>query len=185
MKAYSPFAACLLSAGLLVGAHPVMAAAQTYIQPPIVWWSQAPHAASMPTPAASAPSSPAPAASPPAAPATETIRPIHLAAPVENPAPAAAAVPLPTPPAAAIPTPPPPSSAAAILAFQAQNEDPGHFQPILGAEATRSYARYLKSFTHPIPESFASGAAQGGGVAAGAGNSAGAMGVGGGYGSAQ
>ena len=183
MKAYSPFTACLLSAGLLVGVNPVMAAAQTYTQPPIVQWSQAPHAASMPTPATAAAVSPAPVASPPAAPATETIRPIHLAAPVENPAPVAAAASVSTPPAAAIPTPPPPSGAAAILAFQARNEDPGHFQPILGAEATRSYARYLKSFTHPIPESFASGAGQSGGATEGAGAVAGGMG--GGYGSAQ
>lgn len=183
MKAYSPFAACLLSAGLLVGVNPATAVAQNYTQPPIVQWSQAPHAASMPTPATAAASSPAAIASPPTAPATETVRPIHLAAPVENPAPAATAAPVPTPPATVIPTPPPPSGAAAILSFQARNEDPGHFQPILGAEATRSYARYLKSFTHPVPESFASGAGQSSGATEGAGAVAGGMG--GGYGSAQ
>ncbi|MBU2855485.1 hypothetical protein HF289_00930, partial [Acidithiobacillus ferrooxidans] len=34
-----------------------------------------------------------------------------------------------------------------LLAFQSEAEDPGTFQPILGAEAQRSFKNYLKSFT--------------------------------------
>ncbi|MBU2724739.1 hypothetical protein HF568_16425, partial [Acidithiobacillus ferridurans] len=39
------------------------------------------------------------------------------------------------------------SSVQRLLAFQSEGEDPGTFQPILGAEARQSFKNYLKSFT--------------------------------------
>jgi len=44
-------------------------------------------------------------------------------------------------------------------------------QPIPGEVASRSYARYLKSFEHPIPEKLGTTSAQGGGAGS-SGNSA-------------
>jgi hypothetical protein len=39
-----------------------------------------------------------------------------------------------------------------ILAIQRSGELAAPAQPMLGAEASAAYARYLKSFDHPIPE---------------------------------
>jgi hypothetical protein len=39
-----------------------------------------------------------------------------------------------------------------MLALQRSGELAAPPQPMLGAEASAAYARYLKSFDHPIPE---------------------------------
>lgn len=41
-----------------------------------------------------------------------------------------------------------------LLEMQADDNRPGTRLPMLGDEASASYDRYLKSFTHPIPEFF-------------------------------
>jgi len=56
-----------------------------------------------------------------------------------------------------------------ILALQRSGQLAAPAQPMLGAEASAAYARYLKSFEHPIPEHLDSsvgtvGAAAGGGA---------------------
>jgi len=194
MKPFPSFFSCLLPMGLLLVSGPVSAFAQTYTQPPIIQWGRTPKAAPIPAPAEAPTSSPAPAALPD----TETTERAQTPAPVEKTtattSSTAASKPSVVKPVSSEPKAsksrsnqpiteptPPPGGAAAILAFQANNEAPGQFQPILGAEATRSYKRYLQSFTHPIPESFAStGAGQ-----AVAGSGTVASGMGGGYGIAQ
>jgi hypothetical protein len=40
----------------------------------------------------------------------------------------------------------------ALLQLQASGASAGPRLPILGDQASLSYARYLESFTHPIPE---------------------------------
>ncbi|MBU2859336.1 hypothetical protein HF290_02585, partial [Acidithiobacillus ferrooxidans] len=77
---------------------------------------------------------PAPALPPPA---TEAVVP-----PVIHSAAVANASPPPAPPVARRQ-----SAVHRLLAFQSEAEDPGTFQPILGAEAQRSFKNYLKSFT--------------------------------------
>lgn len=73
------------------------------------------------------------------------------------------AAPAPAPPQLDPPPPPPPASRArprsqigdatrAALRLQASGQQAGPPLPILGDQASVSYARYLKSFEHPIPE---------------------------------
>lgn len=58
-----------------------------------------------------------------------------------------------------------------ILALQRSGESASPAQPMLGAEASAAYARYLKSFDHPIPERLDSSVgAVGGSVSAGTSN---------------
>lgn len=91
------------------------------------------------------------------------------AAPPPAPLPAPP-IPPPPPPAprdaVALPAPTPPATVAlpiaaraqigdttrALLQLQAGSTHAGARLPILGDQATLSYARYLESFTHPIPE---------------------------------
>ena len=86
-------------------------------------------------------------------------------APVDRPAaPPGVDLATPAPPAAAYPLPPPRQATRerprsqigdatrAALRLQAGGEQAGPRLPILGDQATLSYARYLKSFEHPIPE---------------------------------
>ncbi len=53
------------------------------------------------------------------------------------------------------------------LEMQRSNRYAAHEQPMLGAAATLAYQRYLESFKHPIPESFASKLSGGGGSGGG------------------
>lgn len=62
-----------------------------------------------------------------------------------------------------------------ILALQRNGQLAAPPQPMLGAEASAAYARYLKSFDHPIPEHLDSsvgtvGGAIGGSISAGTSN---------------
>ncbi len=73
--------------------------------------------------------------------------------------------PLPAPPQqVAVPAPPSPvvlalparpqlgDTTRALLQLQASGERAGKPHTVLGDQASRSYARYLESFDHPIPE---------------------------------
>ncbi|MCF7751385.1 DUF3613 domain-containing protein [Bacillus subtilis subsp. subtilis] len=82
------------------------------------------------------------------------------------PPPPPVASPPPPPPVGYAPTPPSPVPVAlalpakaqigdttrALLQLQASGASAGARLPILGDQASLSYARYLDSFTHPIPE---------------------------------
>lgn len=46
------------------------------------------------------------------------------------------------------------SATRALLRLQASGQQAGRRLPVLGDQASASYARYLKSFEHPIPEFF-------------------------------
>lgn len=78
---------------------------------------------------------------PPTAPPTP---PAPVVAPVEV-APAAVALALP-------PRPQLGDTTRALLQLQASGERAGKPHSVLGDQASRSYARYLNSFDHPIPE---------------------------------
>ncbi|WP_254073739.1 DUF3613 domain-containing protein [Burkholderia sp. S171] len=54
-----------------------------------------------------------------------------------------------------------------ILALQRNGQMAAPAQPMLGAEASAAYARYLKSFDHPIPEHLDSSVGTVGGAAGG------------------
>ena len=43
---------------------------------------------------------------------------------------------------------------SSLLQLQADSGRPGNALPMLGEAASRSYQRYLDSFSHPIPEYF-------------------------------
>ncbi|MCS4233249.1 DUF3613 domain-containing protein [Stenotrophomonas sp. BIGb0135] len=75
--------------------------------------------------------------------------------------PATVPAPPPVPPATPMPAPapltPPPrpqigDTTRALLRLQASGTQAGAHLPMLGDQASLSYARYLQSFTHPIPE---------------------------------
>jgi len=75
--------------------------------------------------------------------------------------PATVPVPPPVPPSPPMPLPaplaPPPrpqigDTTRALLRLQASGAQAGAHLPMLGDQASLSYARYLQSFTHPIPE---------------------------------
>jgi len=75
--------------------------------------------------------------------------------------PATVPAPPPVPPATPMPAPaplaPPPrpqigDTTRALLRLQASGAQAGAHLPMLGDQASLSYARYLQSFTHPIPE---------------------------------
>lgn len=75
--------------------------------------------------------------------------------------PATVPAPPPMPPATPMPAPaplaPPPrpqigDTTRALLRLQASGAQAGAHLPMLGDQASLSYARYLQSFTHPIPE---------------------------------
>lgn len=80
------------------------------------------------------------------------------------PATTSAAASVPPPPPSASPAPSTPYAATTeattdvgnttrqLFAMQSQHTGGGRALPIPGAEASASYQRYLKSFTHPIPE---------------------------------
>jgi hypothetical protein len=57
-----------------------------------------------------------------------------------------------------------------ILALQRSGQLAAPAQPMLGAEASAAYARYLKSFDHPIPEHLDSSVGTVGGAIGGASN---------------
>lgn len=88
------------------------------------------------TPAAPVPPAPVSTHLPPA-PATPALQPL--------PASAALAVPL-------SPKPQIGDTTRALLQLQASGSSGGERLPILGDQASLSYARYLQSFSHPIPE---------------------------------
>ena len=154
----------MLLAFCALGVTPLASAdgASDYLQPPILGWHELPKVvapAAPVAPVASVAATPVAAPAVPAAPAA--------ALPVRTPVPPAPPAPALPPPAveAVVPpvihsaavanTSPPPAPPAAqrqssvqrLLAFQSEAEDPGTFQPILGAEAQRSFKNYLKSFT--------------------------------------
>jgi Protein of unknown function (DUF3613) len=54
-----------------------------------------------------------------------------------------------------------------ILALQRSGQAASPAQPMLGAEAGAAYARYLKSFDHPIPEHMDSSVGAAGGATSG------------------
>ncbi|MBE7564021.1 hypothetical protein H7F10_14030 [Acidithiobacillus sp. HP-6] len=131
--------------------------AANYLQPPILGWHTPPHAAAVPV-EAPAPA-PAPAPTPTPAPA-----PKPVVAPVAQPAPAPVRVqqtvpltPVKTPmtvtithnAVAPMPLPKHPDAVQNLLAFQADGQHAGHFQPISGAEAQQSYKAYLKTSDSP------------------------------------
>lgn len=75
--------------------------------------------------------------------------------------PATVPAPPPVPPATPMPAPaplaPPPrpqigDTTRTLLRLQASGAQAGAHLPMLGDQASLSYARYLQSFTHPIPE---------------------------------
>ncbi|MDQ7297476.1 DUF3613 domain-containing protein, partial [Stenotrophomonas sp. Sm2017] len=84
--------------------------------------------------------------------------------PVERPAPAAAAGVAAVPPALPATDGAPPATPRArlqsgeatrnLFRLQASGQQAGQRLPILGDQATLSYARYLKSFEHEIPDFF-------------------------------
>ncbi|WP_414040071.1 hypothetical protein ACJU26_13080 [Acidithiobacillus sp. M4-SHS-6] len=124
--------------------------ADNYLQPPILGWKTPPHAAPLPMAAPPAPQTPSTVAAPAAQPA---VTPIPHPAPVEAQhgiplAPAKPAVsvvihhPVAQPPA----RPAYPNAVRKLFVFQADGQHAGHFQPITGAEAAKSYKAYLKSF---------------------------------------
>ncbi|RRU09444.1 DUF3613 domain-containing protein [Stenotrophomonas sp. 278] len=77
-------------------------------------------------------------------PTTPPARPAPVAAPVAAaPAPVALALP---------PRPQLGDTTRALLQLQASGEHAGKPHTVLGDQASRSYARYLNSFDHPIPE---------------------------------
>lgn len=80
---------------------------------------------------------PPPAPAPPVAPAP-VVAPVAVA-----PAPVALALP---------PRPQLGDTTRALLQLQASGERAGKPHSVLGDQASRSYARYLNSFDHPIPE---------------------------------
>ncbi|KAF1016792.1 MAG: hypothetical protein GAK31_00050 [Stenotrophomonas maltophilia] len=108
------------------------------------------------------PTEPLPPAPPAPAPSRSTAQ--------TYPLPAADAPAAPPPAAAASATAPPPLPAATVpasrhapvigeatrslLQLQASGTQAGRRQPILGDQATLSYARYLKSFEHELPAFF-------------------------------
>ena len=149
----------MLLAFCALGVTPLASAdgASDYLQPPILGWHELPKAVAPAAPVAAAPVASVAAPAAPAAPAAA----LPARAPVVPPAPA-----LPPPATEAVVPPvihsaavanasPPPAPPVArrqsavhrLLAFQSEAEDPGTFQPILGAEAQRSFKNYLKSFT--------------------------------------
>ncbi|WP_282297806.1 DUF3613 domain-containing protein [Stenotrophomonas sp. PS02289] len=70
------------------------------------------------------------------------------------PAPVVAPVPV-APPPVTLALPPRPQlgdTTRALLQLQASGERAGKPHTLLGDQASRSYARYLNSFDHPIPE---------------------------------
>ncbi len=154
----------MLLAFCAFGVMPLAAAdgASDYLQPPILGWHELPKAVAPAAPVAAAPVASVAAPAAPAAPAAA----LPARAPVVPPAPLPPAPALPPPATEAIVPPvihsaavantsPPPAPPVArrqsavhrLLAFQSEAEDPGTFQPILGAEAQRSFKNYLKSFT--------------------------------------
>jgi hypothetical protein len=58
-------------------------------------------------------------------------------------------------------------AAHSILALQRSGQAAAPAQPMLGPEASAAYARYLKSFDHPIPEHLDSSVGTVGGAAGG------------------
>ncbi|MDN7178956.1 DUF3613 domain-containing protein [Caballeronia sp. SEWSISQ10-4 2] len=56
-----------------------------------------------------------------------------------------------------------------LLALQRSGQMAAPAQPMLGAEASAAYARYLRSFNHPIPEHLDSSVGTVGGAAGGGG----------------
>ena len=158
----------MLLAFCAFGVMPLASAdgASDYLQPPILGWHELPKVvapAAPVAPVASVAATPVAAPAAPAAPAAA----LPVRAPVPPaPLPPAPALPLPPPAVEAVVPPaihsvavantsPPPAPPAArrqssvqrLLAFQSEGEDPGTFQPILGAEAQQSFKNYLKSFT--------------------------------------
>lgn len=71
----------------------------------------------------------------------------------------------PPPPPVTEPPPPPPrasrseigDTARGLFRLQASGQQAGARLPILGDQASASYARYMKSFDHEIPEFFETG----------------------------
>ena len=134
--------------------------ASDYLQPPILGWHELPKAVAPAAPVAAAPVASVaatPAATPAAVPVLAPVPPAPLPPAPALPTPAMEAVVPPVIHSAAVantsPPPAPPvvvhrqNSVQRLLAFQSEAEDPGTFQPILGAEAQRSFKNYLKSFT--------------------------------------
>lgn len=79
--------------------------------------------------------------------------PAANAAPVAQPAASPAVAPAPAAVTLALPARPQiGDTTRALLQLQASGERAGAHLPILGDQATASYARYLESFKHPIPE---------------------------------
>lgn len=135
--------------------------------------TSSPRRSSSPTPA------PAPAPTPPPPPAPTPPTP---AAAMQAPAPAQSAAPPTTPPPAPVVAPAVVATPAtahlpvtaqvepvapvhatrtaigdttrSVLRMQAQGTHAGRALPMLGETASRSYQRYLESFSHPIPEFF-------------------------------
>lgn len=86
-----------------------------------------------------------------AAPRTEV--PATVPATVPAPPPVPPATPMPAPaPLAPPPRPQIGDTTRALLRLQASGAQAGAHLPMLGDQASLSYARYLQSFTHPIPE---------------------------------
>lgn len=79
---------------------------------------------------------------PPTAPVVAPVAP-SVAPPVVAPAPVQLALPA---------RPQIGDTTRALLQLQASGEHAGARLPILGDQASASYARYLQSFSHPIPE---------------------------------
>ncbi len=145
--------------------------AANYLQPPILGWHTPPHAAAVPVeaPAPAPAPTPTPAAAPVAQPVvvpTPAPAPKPAVAPVAQPVAAPAPVrvqqtvpltPVKTPMSVTIthnavapmPLPKHPDAVQNLLAFQADGQHAGHFQPISGAEAQQSYKAYLKTFGSP------------------------------------
>jgi len=141
--------------------------AANYLQPPILGWHTPPHAAAVPVEAPAPAPTPTPVAAPVAQPVvvpTPAPAPKPVVAPVAQPAPAPVRVqqtvpltPVKTPlsvtithnAVAPMPLPKHPDAVQNLLAFQADGQHAGHFQPISGAEAQQSYKAYLKTFGNP------------------------------------
>lgn len=93
----------------------------------------------------------------PTATAASTIPLRDNAAPPRAPAPSQAAQPQTLPPSTYVAEPRADQvgdTTRHLLQMQADDNRPGARLPMLGDEASASYDRYLKSFTHPIPEFF-------------------------------
>jgi hypothetical protein len=82
-----------------------------------------------------------------AAPRTEVPATVPAPPPVPPPPPMPAPAPLAPPPRPQIG-----DTTRALLRLQASGAQAGAHLPMLGDQASLSYARYLQSFTHPIPE---------------------------------